>query len=148
MADFNRQIIEEFRANGGEVGGPFAGAPLLLLHTVGAKSGAERVNPLMYLPLDADGAPGPQAPDGPNGPWAVFASYAGADRNPAWYHNLLAHPDATIELGDGAVAVRARVTEGEERTRIWEAQKRIAPGFAQYESKTTREIPVVILERA
>lgn len=134
MAGFNDQIIEEFRANDGKIGGNFAGAPMLLLHSTGAKSGAERVTPTMYH--DVDGAV------------AVFASYAGADVNPAWFHNLVAHPDATVELGTDTVPVRARVTEGDERARIWAAQKERFPGFAGYEQKTTREIPVVILDRS
>jgi deazaflavin-dependent oxidoreductase (nitroreductase family) len=132
--DFNTKIIEEFRANGGKVGGPFEGAPLLLLHTAGAKSGKERVNPVMYRPVD--------------GAYAVFGSRGGAPTNPDWYRNLLAEPRATVEVGTDTVDVVARVAEGEERERIWESQKRDWPGFADYEQKTTRQIPVVILERA
>lgn len=133
MNDFNEKIIEEFRANGGQVGGPFEGAPMVLLHTVGARSGAERVTPLVSQPLD-------------DGTLAVFASAAGADHHPAWFHNLVAAPDITIEVGTETRAVRARVAEGEERTRIWEAQKAAMPGFADYEAATDREIPVVVLE--
>lgn len=129
--DFNGTIIEEFRANGGKVGGQFEGAPLLLLHTTGAKSGKERVNPVMYQPID----------DG----YAVFASKAGADTSPDWYHNLRAHSAATVEVGTETVAVTARVAEGDERERIWAKQKADYPGFADYESKTSRQIPVVIL---
>lgn len=134
MSDFNQQIIEEFRANGGKVGGPFEGAPMVLLHTVGARSGEPRVHPLVSRPL-------------PSGDLAVFASAAGADSHPAWFHNLVARPEITIEVGEETRPVRARVAEGEERTRIWEAQKADAPGFADYEARTTREIPVVVLER-
>ena len=134
MADWNKQIIDEFRANDGQVGGNFAGAPVLLLHSTGAKSGEPRVHPMMYLAVGSD--------------WAVFASAAGADTHPAWFHNLLAHPDAQIEVGTDTVDVHARVTSGDTRTRIWEEQKRRYPGFAGYEQKTSREIPVVILERA
>jgi len=134
MADWNSQIIEEFRANKGKVGGPFEGAPLLLLHTVGAKTGQHRVNPVMYR----------QLPDG----YAVFASKAGAPTNPDWYHNLLAHPDVEAEIGTETVKLRARVAEGAERGQIWEAHKAANPGFADYEKKTTRQIPVVILEPA
>jgi deazaflavin-dependent oxidoreductase (nitroreductase family) len=134
MADWNSKIIEEFRANGGKVGGPFEGAPLLLLHTVGAKTGQPRVNPMMYR----------QVPGG----YAVFASKAGAPTNPDWYHNLLAHPRVTAEIGSDTVELRARVTEGEERERIWTAHKAAYPGFADYEQKTTRQIPVVVLESA
>lgn len=134
MNDFNRQIVDEFRANEGRVGGQFAGAPLLLLHTTGARSGRERVNPMMYRRLSDDAV-------------AVFASKAGQPTNPDWYHNLLAHPEATAEIGTSTVAVRARVAEGEERERIWTAHKAEYPGFAEYEAKTTRIIPVVVLER-
>jgi len=130
--DWNRGVIEEFRANGGRVA-QFEGRPLLLLHHKGAKSGTERVNPLVYLPLGDD--------------FAVFGSKAGADTNPAWYHNLQAHPDTTIEVGTETIPVRARVTEGDERTRIWEEQKRVNTNFADYEKLTTRPIPVVVLER-
>ena len=134
MSDWNTQIIEEFRANGGKVGGQFEGAPLLLLHTTGAKSGQARVNPMMY-----------QA-DGDN--FAVFASKAGAPTNPDWYHNLVANPRASIEVGDTTVNVVARVAEGDDRDRLWSRQKELYPGFADYEAKTTREIPVVVLEPA
>jgi deazaflavin-dependent oxidoreductase (nitroreductase family) len=132
--DFNGRIIAEFRANHGKVGPPFEGAPMLLLHSTGAKSGDTRVHPMMYQAV-------------PSG-WAVFASKAGADTNPAWFHNLVAHPDASIEVGDDTVAVRARVVQGQERELIWSVQKVRYPGFAGYEAKTTRVIPVVILEPA
>jgi deazaflavin-dependent oxidoreductase (nitroreductase family) len=132
--DWNRQVIEEFRANQGEVGGPIAGMPLLLLHHVGAKTGQERVNPLAYQRLD-DGV-------------AVFASKGGAPTNPDWYHNLRANPAASIEIGSDSYPVVARVATGEERERIWEAQKASFPNFAEYEKTSAgREIPVVILER-
>jgi deazaflavin-dependent oxidoreductase (nitroreductase family) len=132
--DWNTRIIEEFRANGGRVGGNFEGAPLLLLHTTGARSGKERVNPVMYQDL--------------GGPVAVFASKAGADTHPDWYHNLVANPDVTAEIGTETRSFRARVAEVEERTPIWEKQKADHPGFAGYEANTDREIPVVILESA
>ena len=132
MADWNTQIIEEFRANGGKVGGQFEGAPLLLLHTTGAKTGQERVNPVMYR---ADG-----------NRLVVFASKAGADTNPDWYHNLRANPAATVEIGTATKPVRARVAGPDERDRLWSAHKKEWPGFADYESKTSRQIPVVILE--
>ncbi|MGI5238247.1 nitroreductase family deazaflavin-dependent oxidoreductase [Dactylosporangium sp. CA-139066] len=134
MSDWNDKIIEEFRANEGKVGGPFEGAPLLLLHTVGARSGQNRVNPMMYQAVE--------------GGYAVFASKGGAPTNPDWYHNLLANPRARAEIGTGEVDVVARVAEGDERERIWSAQKAAYPGFADYESKTTRQIPVVILQPA
>ncbi len=130
--DWNRGVIEEFRANGGRVA-QFEGRPLLLLHHKGAKTGTERVNPLVFLPVGED--------------FAVFGSKAGADTNPAWYHNLQAHPDTTIEVGAETIPVHARVAEGDERTRIWEEQKRENSNFAEYEKLTTRPIPVVILER-
>jgi len=131
-ADWNKQIIDEFRANAGKVGGQFAGAPLLLLHTTGAKSGKARVNPMMYL---ADGED-----------HVVFASKAGAPTNPDWYHNLVANPRASIEVGEQTLNVVARVAEGETRERLWSRQKELYSGFADYEAKTTRQIPVVILE--
>jgi deazaflavin-dependent oxidoreductase (nitroreductase family) len=132
MTDWNAKIIEEFRANEGKVGGPFEGAPLLLLHTVGARTGQQRVNPVMYRPVP--------------GGYAVFASKAGAPTNPDWYYNLLAHPRVTAEIGTDTVELAARVAESEERDRIWAAHKAANPGFADYEKKTTRQIPVVILE--
>ena len=121
VKDFNTQMIEEFRANHGQLGGPFAGGTMLLLHHNGAKSGTERVNPLAYQPLDQG--------------YAIFASKAGAPTNPDWYYNLKAHPDTTVEVGDDTVLVRARVAEGDE------------PAFAGYEEKTDRQIPVIVLER-
>lgn len=130
--DWNRQIIEEFRTNGGKVGGRFEGAPLLLLHSTGAKSGQERINPMMYL---ADG-----------GNYVVFASKAGAPTNPDWYHNVVAHPEVSIEVGDGLISAVAHVADGETRDRLWSQQKELYPGFADYESKTSRQIPVVVLE--
>jgi deazaflavin-dependent oxidoreductase (nitroreductase family) len=132
MANWNDTIIEQFRANSGKVGGPFEGAPLLLLHTVGRKTGQERVNPVMYR----------EVPGG----YAVFASKAGAPSNPDWYHNLLAQPRVSAEIGSGTLHLVARVSEGEERERIWSAHKSANPGFADYERKTTRQIPVIILE--
>ena len=131
--NWNEKVITEFRENGGRVGGNFEGAPLLLLHCTGAKSGAERVTPVMYLATD----------DG----WAVFASYAGRDENPAWYHNLIAHPEASVEVGSERVDVRARELSPDERAPVWEEQKRRYPGFADYESKTSRTIPVLLLTR-
>ena len=131
--DFNAEIIRQFRASGGKVVGPAEGFSLLLLHTKGARSGAERVTPVAYQPL----------PDG----WAVFATHAGAPKHPAWYHNLLAHPETIIEIGSETVPVRARVASGEERELIWSRQKAFYPSFAKHEGKTSREIPVVVLER-
>ena len=131
--DFNAKIIEEFRRSGGKVVGPAEGFSLLLLHTTGARTGSERVTPVAYQPL----------PDG----WAVFATHAGAPKHPAWYHNLLAQPETIIEIGTETVPVRARLTGGEERARIWKLQKLFYPSFAKHEAKTSREIPVIVLER-
>ena len=134
MSDWNAGIIDEFRANDGRVGGMFEGAPLLLLHHVGARTGTERVSPLMYQGL--------------NGDFAVFASKAGADTNPDWFHNLLANPQTKVEVGVNTTTVRARLAEGEEHDRIWEQQKEAWPQFAEYERETSRDvIPVVVLER-
>lgn len=136
MADydnFNEKIIEEFRANNGKVGGPFAGATLLLLHHTGARSGTERVNPLACQRI--------------GGSFAVFGSKAGSPRHPDWYYNLIAHPDAAIEVGAETVKVRARVADSAERAPIWAKQKEVAPNFAGYETNAApREIPVVILD--
>jgi deazaflavin-dependent oxidoreductase (nitroreductase family) len=128
---FNTAIIDEFRANGGKVSGGFEGAPMLLLHSKGAKSGAERVNPVVYQALE----------DG----YAVFASRGGSPTNPDWYHNLVANPETSIEIGSETIPVTARVAQGEERETIWTKQKAVMPGFAEYEKKTTRQIPVIIL---
>lgn len=127
----NLRIIAEFRANEGRVGGQFEGAPLVLVHHTGAKTGTERVTPMMYR---AEGDA-----------WAVFASKAGAPTHPAWCHNLMANPDTRIEVGTDT-HVTARLADGEERDRIWEAQKAEYPGFADYERATDRVIPVLVLE--
>jgi deazaflavin-dependent oxidoreductase (nitroreductase family) len=132
--EFNEQIIDEFRANGGKVGGGFSGAGLLLLHTTGAKSGEERVNPLAY---QADGDR-----------FVVFASKGGAPTNPDWYHNLRANPRVRVEVGTEPFDVVARVAEGDERDRLWVRQKELIPVFADYEQKTDRPIPVIVLEHA
>lgn len=132
MTDWNSKIIEEFRANEGRVGGQFEGAPLLLLHTVGARTGRQRVNPVMYQ----------RVPGG----YAVFASKGGAPTHPDWYYNVLAHPRVTAEIGTGTEELLARVAEGVERDHIWAVQKAAYPGFAAYEQNTTRQIPVIILE--
>jgi deazaflavin-dependent oxidoreductase (nitroreductase family) len=129
-SDWNAQVIEDFRANEGTV--PNFGGPLLLLHTTGAKTGQEHVTPVMYRKVD--------------GGYAVFASFAGQPRNPAWYHNLVANPDVQAEIGTRTVRLRARVAGEVEREPIWIAHKAEFPGFQEYEDKTTRQIPVVILE--
>lgn len=133
MSDWNDKIIAEFRANHGRVGGPFEGAPLLLLHSTGARTGREHVTPMMYQAV-GDG-------------FAVFASKSGADTNPDWYHNLRAHPEVVVEVGDETLEVTARVLDPHEREPIWEEQKSRYPGFAEYETRTTRVIPVVMLDR-
>ena len=129
--DWNARVIDEFRANGGKVEA-FPANNLVLLHHTGAKSGQQRVSPVAYQAVD--------------GGYAIFASKAGAPDNPAWYHNLIANPTATIEIGTDTVPVTARVASPEEREPIWTRQKQDQPGFAEYEQKTTRQIPVVILE--
>jgi len=134
VRDWNAKIVEEFRANEGRVGGPFEGAPVLLLHTTGARSGAERVNPMMYLDLD--------------GRRYVFASKAGADTNPDWYHNLVANPAVTVEVGTESYPAVAEVITGVERDRIYAEQARRYTGFAEYQEKTARVIPVVALHPA
>lgn len=131
--EFNRSVIEEFRANDGRVGGPFDGAPLLILHTTGAKSGKERLAPIVYQPVGDT--------------WVVFGSKAGAPTHPDWFHNLRANPEASIEVGADTVEVTARVATGNERDQIWAKQKELMPGFADYERATAREIPVIVLER-
>ena len=131
VGDFNTGIIEQFRANGGKLGGPFEGAPILLLTTTGAKSGKQRTNPLAYLP-DGDRL-------------VVFGSKAGAPTNPDWYHNLRAHPDVTVEVGSDKRDMRAVVVEGPSVTSCSPAQKERMPGFGDYEAKTERVIPVIAL---
>ena len=133
MSDFNEQVIAEFRANGGKVRGMFEGAPMVLLHTTGASTGLERVHPLMYQQVGDE--------------VAVFASNGGGTTDPVWYRNLTAEPSVTVEIGDETVPMTARVAAGEERTRIWEQQKSVAPQFAEYERTAEREIPVVLLSR-
>ncbi len=131
--DFNGKVIAEFRANDGKVGGFFAGAPLLLLHHSGAKTGTERVNPLMYQQVGDS--------------YAIFASAGGQPRDPQWFRNLIAHPDATIEMGTTTVLVRARVADDAERAPIWDTQKERFPNFADYEKNAApRAIPVVLLD--
>lgn len=131
MPDYNEQVIEEFRANSGEVGGPFEGMPMLLLHHRGARSGAERINPLAYLMED--------------GRYVVFATKGGSPRHPAWYHNLKAHPEVTIEVGTETINATASEVTGEERDRLYRMQAERRPAFAECERKTDRVIPVVIL---
>jgi deazaflavin-dependent oxidoreductase (nitroreductase family) len=131
MQDFNAKVIEEFRTGHGRVGGPFEGAPMLLLHTTGAKTGRERVNPMMYLDLGDSRY--------------VFASKAGADTHPDWYRNLVVHPDVTVEVGTQTYRATAQALSGAERDRVYAEQAARYPGFAEYQEKTSRVIPVVEL---
>lgn len=133
LNDFNQRIIDEFRANQGKVGGQFAGAPLLLLTTIGAKTGRALTKPLVYT-TDGDRI-------------VLIASFAGNPKNPAWFNNLVANPVVTIELGAERFQARATVVTGAERQRLYDNQARVLPVFADYQKKTTRQIPVVIVER-
>jgi deazaflavin-dependent oxidoreductase (nitroreductase family) len=131
--DFNTEIIEQFRANSGAMNsGPFKSAPLLLLGTTGAKSGQPRVNPLVYT-RDGDR-------------YVVIASKGGAPTNPDWFHNVVANPEVTLEVGPERFPARASIPQGDERKRLYAAQAALMPGFAEYQRKTTRQIPVVVLE--
>ncbi|MFB4281140.1 MULTISPECIES: nitroreductase/quinone reductase family protein [unclassified Nonomuraea] len=131
MTDFNQQVIAEFRANAGKVGGMFEGAPLVLLTTVGARSGRRRTNPAVYL-RDGERV-------------LVFASNAGGDAHPAWYHNVVAHPRVTVELGEETFTARAVPLEGAERDRVYARQAALDPAFAAYQAQTDRVIPVIAL---
>jgi deazaflavin-dependent oxidoreductase (nitroreductase family) len=132
--DWNRRVIEEFRANGGKVGGYFEGSPMMLLTTTGAKSGQPRLAPLVYTT--------------DNGRLVVIASKGGAPTNPDWYHNLRANPEVTVEIGTESFPARASVLEGEERQRLFDQMAAQMPGFAEYQENTTRQLPVIVLERA
>ncbi|MDP9329532.1 MAG: nitroreductase family deazaflavin-dependent oxidoreductase [Actinomycetota bacterium] len=131
--DWNSKIIGEFRANGGVVGGMFENMPILLLTMTGAKSGRKRTTPLAYL-RDGDRH-------------VIFATMGGAPTNPDWFHNLVANPDATIEVGTETIDVTAEVAQGDERDRLWKEQVNRVPSFGDYEAKTTRTIPVIVLRR-
>jgi len=133
MSDWNKAIIDEFHANKGNVGGPFEGANLLLLHTIGAKSGLERINPVMYF-MDDDR-------------YVVIASKGGADTHPDWYYNLLTNPEISVEVGTEQFPVIATVTSEPERTKLYEKMESISHGFTEYKQKTSRIIPVVTLRR-
>lgn len=137
--DWNAKIINEFRANGGRVGGPFEGAPMVLVHHVGRKSGKQNLTPMMYLPGD-DGS----------GTIFVFASKGGAPSNPAWYYNLVSAGRAQVEVGTDTYDVEVREIKGDERDKIYAEQASRYPGFAEYEEKTAgiRTIPVLALTRA
>jgi len=129
----NKAIIEEFRANGGKVGGYFANGTLLLLHTTGAKSKAERVNPVAYT-TDGDRL-------------VIIASKGGAPTHPDWYHNVVGNPRVTVEVGTEKFQAQATIAPEPERTRLYDQMAAINPGFAEYQRKTTRRIPVIILTR-
>ena len=131
VSDWNKKIIAEFRENEGVVGGPYEGKTLLLLHTTGAKSGQERVNPLMTYADD--------------GRYVVVASKGGAPTHPDWYHNVLANPEVKFEVGTQQIAARAEIASEPERTRLYEKMEAIASGFTEYKQKAGRTIPVVIL---
>ena len=132
MSDFNQQIIDEFRANEGRVGGMFEGAPMILIHHIGAKSGIERVVPLVYFPEDEDRM-------------VIVASAGGAPNHPAWYHNLKANPKIDVEVGADTFPVVAEEIVGDERDAIWQRVITDKPGFAEYQQKTTRTIPLLRL---
>lgn len=132
--DWNKAVIEEFRANGGKVGGHFEKMNLLLLHTMGAKSGLPRLNPAAYLE--------------DNGRIAIFASKAGAPTNPDWYHNIVANPQVEVEVGTEKFTAQAEIAAEPERTRLYDQMAAINPGFGEYQRQTTRVIPVVLLHRA
>ena len=129
--DYNQRIIDEFRANSGRPPSWTGTSPLLLVHHRGAKSGTERVNPVAYLD------------DG--GRYVIFASKAGAPSNPDWYHNLKAHPDTKIEVGDDTIEVTVSEAQGEERDRLFATQAEQSPQFGDYQDKTDRLIPVLVL---
>lgn len=133
MSDFNTSIIEEFRANEGKVGGPFQGAPMLVITTTGAKSGQPRATPLVYL-QDGDRI-------------VIIASKAGAPTNPDWYHNIKANPTVTVEIGAEKFEATAEEITGDERNRLYAAQVAVMPGFQEYADKTSRVIPVIALTR-
>ena len=130
---FNDGVVAEFRANGGKVGGPFAGAPMMILTTTGAKSGQPRTMPLVYT-TDGDR-------------YVIIASKGGAPTSPDWFHNLVANPEVTVEVGTETFQARASVPEEPEHARLYDAQAALMPNFAEYQQKTTRKIPVVVLER-
>ncbi|WP_353950954.1 nitroreductase family deazaflavin-dependent oxidoreductase [Knoellia sp. S7-12] len=135
MSDWNDGVIKEFRENDGKVGGPFEGAPMILIHHIGARSGTKRVTPLMYFPQDDDSL-------------NIIASKAGAPDNPDWFHNVKANPRFDVEVGTQTFPVEAEVLPREERDAIWPVRVAEAPGFGDYEMKTDRIIPVVRLRRA
>jgi deazaflavin-dependent oxidoreductase (nitroreductase family) len=133
MAEFNQKVIEEFRSSGGKVGGPFAGAPMIIVTHTGAKSGKTHTTPLVY------------STDGDR--YVIIASKAGAPMNPGWYHNLIAHPEVTVEVGNEKFKAKAVEARGAERDRLFNAQATLMPQFNEYQKNTSRKIPVLALER-
>lgn len=131
--DHNQRVIDEFRANDGKVGGYFEGAPMILIHHVGARSGIERVNPLVYLPDGDD--------------FVIAATKGGSPTNPDWYHNLKAHPRIDVEVGAERFTAEAREVSGTDRDELWNRLVEMRPGFAAYETKTTRTFPMFRLTR-
>ena len=133
MAEFNKKVIEDFRSSGGKVGGQFAGAPMIIITHTGAKSGKLYASPLVY------------SKDGDR--FVIIASKAGAPQNPSWYHNLVAHPEVTVEIGTEKFKARVTEAKGAERDRLFAAQAKLMPQFNEYQKKTNRKIPVLVLER-
>jgi deazaflavin-dependent oxidoreductase (nitroreductase family) len=134
LDDWNARVVDEFRANGGKVGGQFEGAHMILVHNFGAKSGTERVSPMVYFP------------DGDR--FLIVASAAGSPKNPDWYHNLKARPEVTVEVGTETIPVVVEELPPAERDEKWAEITAVAPGFAEYQKKTSRTIPVLALTRA
>ena len=131
--DFNKNLISEFRENGGKTTGVFAQAPLMLLTTTGAKSGNKHTTPLVYT-KDGDKV-------------VIIASKGGAPTHPAWYHNIVANPEVTVELPGDTFTGEAKPAEGDERKRLYDVQAALMPNFAEYQANTTRQIPVIVIER-
>jgi deazaflavin-dependent oxidoreductase (nitroreductase family) len=134
MAEFNKKVIDEFRSSGGKVSGQFAGAPMIIITHKGAKSGNTYTSPLVY------------SKDGDR--YVIIASKAGAPKNPSWYHNLVAHPEVTVEIGAEKFKAKASEAKGPERDRLFAAQAKMMPQFNEYQQKTARKIPVLVLERS
>jgi deazaflavin-dependent oxidoreductase (nitroreductase family) len=133
MAEFNKKIIDEFRSSGGKVGGQFAGAPMIIINHKGAKSGKSYTTPLVYS-KDGDRC-------------VIIASYAGAPKNPSWYHNLITHPEVEVEIGAEKFKAKVSEAKGAERDRLFAEQAKMMPQFNEYAKKTARKIPVLVLER-
>jgi deazaflavin-dependent oxidoreductase (nitroreductase family) len=133
MVEFNKKVIDEFRSSGGKVGGQFAGAPMIIVTHTGAKSGKTYTSPLVY------------SKDGDR--FVVIASKGGAPTNPSWYHNVVAHPEVTVEIGTERFKARATEAKGAERDRLFAVQAKLMPQFNEYQKKTNRKIPVLVLER-